>query len=152
MSLTACDRCAAPSDRRLLGENSMPKSQGLLGRRTFLLLAMAAATWGGPVRAALGPGPAPDAGLALAFKHRGHAIAIGRRYLGRYPDDPWPGVLARGLGRASPADPAAARLALSARVREDFERGDTVLLDGWVLARSEGRACAALALAADAAG
>lgn len=135
----------------------MPNPQGPLGRRTFLLLAVtaaAAAAWGGPVRAGLRaiPEPTPAAGLALAFKHRESAIAIGRRYLSRYPDDVRPAALAQDLRRDGTGDPAAARLALRARVRDDFARGDTVLLDGWVLAHSECQACAALALAAGAAG
>ncbi len=133
----------------------MPNAHGLLGRRT--LLAHAAAVTAACVLSApraLWPiaEPAPGAGLALAFKHRQSAIAIGRRYLSRFPDDAMPGVLARGLGPAGTGDPAAARAALRARVRDDFARGDTVLLDGWVLARSECHACAALALAAGAAG
>jgi hypothetical protein len=93
----------------------------------------------------------PGAGLAFAFRHPDSAIAIGRRYLSRYPDDAGARILADDLRRAGADDPAAARAALRVRVREDFERGDTVLLDGWVLARSECRACAAVALAVDAA-
>jgi hypothetical protein len=140
-----------PVDRGLLEENSMPRSQRLLGRRTFLLVATAAAAAWGSLRPALpgSPRPAPGAGLGLVFKHRDSAIAIGRRYLDRYPDDALPAVLAE---HANTGDPAAARSALRAGIRQDFERGDTVLLDGWVLARSECRACAALALAAGAAG
>ncbi len=126
------------------------KPFGELGRRTFLMVAAAAATCGGSVRAMLQPipEPGPDAGLGLVFKHRQSALAIGRRYLSRYPDDAGAQAFARDLRRAGAGDPTAARLALRARVREDFERGDTVLLDGWVLARGECQACAALALAA----
>jgi hypothetical protein len=132
----------------------MPNPFGELGRRTFLIVAAATAAWGGAVRATLRPIPQPTPGtvLAHAFKHRDSAIAIGRRYLNSYPDDALPAVLARDLRRAGAGDPAAARAALRAQVRQDFEHGDTVLLDGWVLARSECRACAALALAAGAAG
>jgi len=132
----------------------MSNAHGVLGRRAFLAHAAVAvaAVCGGWVPAALRPLPEAGAGLALAFKHRQSAIAIGRRYLSRYPDDALPGLLARGLQPADRGDPAAARAALRARVREDFERGDTVLLDGWVLARSECRACAALALATGAVG
>lgn len=130
----------------------MPNPLGQLGRRTFLLAAMAAAAVfgrGAPAWPRPTPEPAPDAGLALVFKHPDSAIAIGRRYLGRYPDGAASQALADELSRAGAGDPAAVRAALRARVRQDFERGDTVLLDGWVLARSECQACAALALAAD---
>ena len=128
----------------------MPNLQGLLGRRTFLSLAAGAAAWAGALPAMLRPLPEPPAGagLALAFKHRESAMAVGRRYLSRYPEDVRPRLLARDLRRAGAGDPATARSALRAQVRRDFERGDTVLLDGWILARSECQACAALALAA----
>jgi hypothetical protein len=126
---------------------------GGLGRRAFLTIAAAAGVAGfrgGTVRAGRPPvpQPGPETGLALAFRQRQSAIAIGRRYLSCYPGDPLPHRLAEALSRASTEDAAAARRALLARVRNDFERGDTVLLDGWVLSCSECRACAALALAA----
>jgi hypothetical protein len=126
---------------------------GELGRRAFLALAAAAAGCGVPLRAGRAQVPQSEsaAGLALVFKHRQSAIAIGRRYLSHYPDDALPHALAQAVLRGEGGTPAAARDALRARVREDFERGDTVLLEGWVLARSECQACAAIALAAGAA-
>ncbi len=130
----------------------MPNPFGQLGRRTFLLFATAAAAafgWRPPVWPQAAPEAASGAGLGFAFSHPDSAIAIGRRYLSRYPDHAGARALADELGRAGAGD--LARSALRARVREDFERGDTVLLEGWVLARSECRACAAVALAADAA-
>ncbi len=132
----------------------MPNPFGQLGRRTFLLLAAAAAAAFGrrpPAWPRATPEAAPGADLAFAFKHPDSAIAIGRRYLSHYPDGAGARALADDLRRAGAGDPTAARSALRVRVREDFERGDTVLLDGWVLARSECRACAAVALAAGAA-
>ena len=127
---------------------------GRVGRRTFLLTATAAtAAFGRPMPAWVRSPPeaAPGTSLVLLFNHRDSAIAIGQRYLSCYPDDGAPGELAADLHRASGGDPVAARTALRARVRQDFERGDTVLLEGWVLARSECHACAAVALAAGAA-
>jgi hypothetical protein len=126
---------------------------GGLGRRAFLTIAAAAGLGGlcgGTVLAGRPPVPQfrPEAGLALVFRQRQSAIAIGRRYLSCYPGDPLPHRLAKAQSRASTEDAAAARRALLARVRTDFERGDTVLLDGWVLSCSECRACAAFALAA----
>jgi hypothetical protein len=123
---------------------------GGLGRRAFLTIAAAVGIGefcGGAVRPPV-PQPGPDGGLALVFRQRQSAIAIGRRYLSCYPGDTLPHRLAEALSGASTEDAAAARRALLARVRNDFERGDTVLLDGWVLSRSESRACAAFALAA----
>lgn len=130
----------------------MPNPLRLLGRRTFLVVAAAAAI-GRPAFA--WPGPAPEAAPGIdpgfAFRRPGSAIAIGRRYLKRYPDDTASRALASDLRRVGAGDPEAARRALRARVRQDFARGDTVMIEGWVLARSECRACAALALAAGAA-
>ena len=125
---------------------------GQIGRRTFLRLASVAAALG-PLPAWAWPAPdaAPPAGLEQIFRHPDSAIVIGRRYLSRYPDEGPPEALAADLLRASGGGPAAARTDLRARVRQDFARGDTVLLDGWVLARSECHACAAVALAAGAA-
>jgi hypothetical protein len=126
---------------------------GGLGRRAFLRIAAAAGVgglFGGTVRVGRPPvpQPGPEAGLALVFRQRQSAIAIGRRYLSCYPGDPLPHRLAEALSRAGTEDAAAARRALLTRVRNDFERSDTVLLDGWVLSCSECRACAAFALAA----
>ena len=127
---------------------------GPVGRRRFLALASATtAALTAPAIALPGSAaePVSGAGLALAFRHQASAIAIGRRYLGHFPNDPRHEVLAEGRRLAGETDPAVARSALRARVKQDFERGDTVTLDGWILSRSECRACAALALAAEAA-
>jgi hypothetical protein len=127
---------------------------GPVGRRRFLALAGAttAALTTPPVAL---PGsaaePVSGAGLALAFRHQASAIAIGRRYLERFPSDPHREVLGEDRRLAGETDPTVARSALRARVKQDFERGDTVTLDGWILSRSECRACAALALTAGAA-
>ena len=132
----------------------MQRPFGQLRRRTFLLLATATAAafgWRPPAWSGAGPQVAPGDGLPFAFRHRDSVIAIGRRYLSRYPDAAGARILADEVRRAGGGDPAAARAALGARVREDFARGDTVRLEGWVLARSECRACAAVALAAGAA-
>ncbi len=40
-------------------------------------------------------------------------------------------------------------LALDRESQDEFERGETVIVDGWVLAKSEARFCAALALRAE---
>jgi hypothetical protein len=126
---------------------------GGLGRRAFLTIAGAAGIGGyrggtAPTGRPQVAQPGPEAGLTLVFRQRQSAIAIGRRYLSCYPGDPLPHRLAEALSRARTEDAAAARRALLARVRNDFARGDTVLLDGWVLSCSECRACAAFALAA----
>lgn len=70
-------------------------------------------------------------------------LVVGARYLATHPDDADPEALLAALPPVD-GDPTAAAAAL---VRSDFARGDTVVVDGWVLARSEARASAILALA-----
>jgi len=71
------------------------------------------------------------------------AIAmIGRRYLADHPDEADPGLLLRLL--PDPADDPIA--AASAVIAEEFRNGDTVSVAGWVLAASEARAAAVVAL------
>jgi hypothetical protein len=81
------------------------------------------------------------------------ARAIGTRYLQQSPDEARPEILARCLfpGTAGAAcGPAALdrlRQALDEQRRRDFTAGDTVLIDGWILARTEARLCALASLA-----
>jgi hypothetical protein len=138
----------APWARVRREKSSMSSPSGQASRRSFLGLAVAAAAaWPLPAWARLAPDPAPAADFGRVFEHLDSAILVGRRYLGRYPDEAAPRTLATELLRAGGADPGSVRAALRARIRQDFERGDTVLLGGWVLARSECHACAAVALA-----
>lgn len=67
-------------------------------------------------------------------------VVIGTRYRELHPDDD-PSVIGADL---PPDDPAAGLAALAQRVRADFAAGDTVDVDGWVLARTEARAAAVL--------
>ena len=68
-------------------------------------------------------------------------VVIGTRYRELHPDDDWNAV-----GEDLPRQDGARALdALTDRVRTDFETGDVVDVDGWVLARSEARAAAVLA-------
>lgn len=111
-----------------------------IGRRAFLggLVAAAAAALALPLLRALRRRPARAALPAAAPSDpvRESARIVGRAYLARFPQD---------------ADPVRLRCALAGpplaeRVRRDFERGDVVQLDGWVLSRSEARRCALEAL------
>jgi hypothetical protein len=125
---------------------------GQIDRRMFLSL-VSAALWTAakPAISWRNAEWTTNAGLTEVFSHRKSAIEVGRRYLSRYPEDTWPLILARDLGRTGGGGPRPARAALRARIRRDFELGNTVLLDGWILGRSECQACAALALAVGAA-
>lgn len=70
-------------------------------------------------------------------------LVVGTRYLATHPDE---NDLATLLAALPPVDDDPVTAA-AARLRDDFARGETVVVDGWVLARSEARAAAILALA-----
>jgi hypothetical protein len=72
---------------------------------------------------------------------------IGRRYLSAYPEEADVDHLRRALVGQSAAphtDQLEARLAQLRQ--QDFEGGEIAIVDGWILARTEARACALLTL------
>lgn len=71
---------------------------------------------------------------------------VGRAYLARFPHESSPALLKRSLGGGRTMGPADALAAAAARRSGDFARGDTVMVGGWLMARSEARACALAAL------
>ncbi len=82
---------------------------------------------------------APDDALA----------AVGRRYLRDHPDEADVAVLLDALpalGDAAPADPTTQLAVLRDQVAADYESGDVVEVDGWILALTEARAAALYAL------
>jgi hypothetical protein len=89
---------------------------------------------------------APWAPLAGDPRTRRSAAALGRAYLRRHPEEASAAGLALALERRLPGGMPPER-ALRRACAEDFAAGDTLRLDGWVLARSECRLCALLALA-----
>jgi hypothetical protein len=131
-------------------------------RRRFLLGACAAAV---PVALApLKPWRAivevtgsrtPAARLAGLLAHRDSARSLGRAALAVLPGATAPSALAAavlaGLPGGAPKLDAASdddlRAAVAVRVREDFEAGDTVQVDGWILSCTEARLCALAAIA-----
>lgn len=130
------------------------------GRRQFLCLSAStglasfalSCSWPG-VTAVLAmerpPGAARAAVPATLFKDPEGAAAVGRRYLALYPEDADADRLTSILfDRAVPpgASADALRATLSRRRQRDFAEGETVVVDGWLLARSEARACALSAL------
>ncbi len=77
------------------------------------------------------------------------ARAVGARYLAHYPGERQAGLLREALfANGLPTDPAALRRHIAALCRRDFAAGETVVVDGWILARSEARACALVSLGA----
>ncbi len=81
--------------------------------------------------------------LAL-FDDVGAAQVMGRQYLDSYPDEAdGDRILGEMVNDAGRARPIRGLEDMIARARErDFRRGDTVIIDGWVLARTEARVCA----------
>ena len=123
-----------------------------IGRRTLLqsglLAPLALGIAGLTPRRAGAQGPA--ARLVGIFRHQESARAVGRAYLRLAPEEADP---ARLLALIHPGDAAALaeaelRRAVAARQREDFACRRTVLLDGWVLSRTEARLCALAELTA----
>lgn len=112
-------------------------------RRRFLLSAMALA----PAAAWFTARPGFAQLVEGVFSDPGGARAVGRRHLAGDPDAE---AAARDLGArlraARPADPAELRRILAGYRQGDVARRDVVLVDGWVLLRTEAEACALLAL------
>ena len=97
-------------------------------------------------------------GLAEIRRHIRHALAaivdeeltpkmIGRRYLTLYPEEAdidhlWTRLA--GLSAPSSSDELGVRL--EKLRQQDFEEGEIAIVDGWILARTEARACALLTL------
>jgi hypothetical protein len=143
---------------------------GGIGRRALLrgtAGAAALATLAGTGAAARASAPlgtastaTPEARLAErlggVIARRASAARLGLAYLEGAPDEADAGLLARELagrlaadGRAldlldAPDEAIAERVA--ARCRADFAEDDTVRVGGWVLARTEARLCALVAL------
>ena len=113
--------------------------------------------------------PALIAGLAIALpslarpgvltnfdaliRHRASAERIGRRYLAMLPAATdrsrllaMSPVLVNALQAIRHRPEVAAGL-LRRAINDDFRRADTVTVDGWVLAATEARLCAVIALA-----
>jgi hypothetical protein len=113
--------------------------------------------------------PALIAGLAIALpwlahpgmhtnfdgliRHRASAERIGRRYLATLPaatDRSRLLAMSPAIGSALQAirhRPEVAAGLLRRGINDDFSRADTVIVDGWVLAATEARLCAVIALA-----
>ena len=86
----------------------------------------------------------PSSFRTLLFRDRvldkGPIRAFTDSYLSRHPEEARAGTLIPRLFGGQPAqDPAAIKDALRLRVREDFEQGRTVNLDGWLLSVTEVR-------------
>jgi hypothetical protein len=91
------------------------------------------------------PKPGPDLEPAIGSADHAALQRVGRRYLEVEPGDSDPARLARaldaaGIDRADAGVPSGLR---AAAIR-DYRSGDTVLLDGWLISRTEARYAALL--------
>jgi hypothetical protein len=123
----------------------MSRDATALMRRTLLRFLC-----GGTVLA-LGMGARPVSGEAGNDAMPSDAAAaferVGQRYLASAPAERDRAALAKQLGMAGiTADVLAHVHALEQAVRRDFERGDVLVLDAWILSRTELRAAALLAI------
>jgi hypothetical protein len=123
----------------------------MIGRRQLLqggLLAPLAFAGAGlaPRRAAA----SPAVRLVAVFREPESARVIGRAYLRQAPEEADSARLVALIhpGDCSSLGDAELRRAVIARQRADFGSGRTVLLDGWLLSRTEARLCALAALTA----
>ncbi|MDH5474800.1 MAG: hypothetical protein OEX22_03830 [Cyclobacteriaceae bacterium] len=69
-------------------------------------------------------------------------IAIGVAYLRQFPDENSEQILVDKLVNNILGNQKAGKL--NNQVRKDFETGNTVLIDGWMLSKTEARQCALL--------
>ena len=121
-------------------------------RRRFLHLASATAL--GALASGCASGRVYDA-VALSHPELLNALgservrAIGERYRATTPEERDGESLRAAIERARPFASrffGAASPPLADLVRHDFEQGRTVVVDGWVLARTEARQCALYSL------
>jgi hypothetical protein len=72
---------------------------------------------------------------------------IGRRYLSAHPEEADVDHLRRALvGQSAAPHTAQLEARLTQLRQQDFENGEIAIVDGWILARTEARACALLTL------
>ncbi|MGK2930314.1 MAG: hypothetical protein ACSLFO_12135 [Acidimicrobiales bacterium] len=133
----------SPSPRQRSTPQDLAGGGGSIGRRTLLAL------FGG---SALGllvgcrAGPSDEERACASIQDAipdvpAGLVAIGTRYRELHPDDDIHAV----ASGSSDGDPASILAQLIERVRADFDAGDVVDVDGWMLARTEARAAAVLA-------
>ncbi len=118
-------------------------------RQALVLLAGGAAVAGGGLAAITLVGDesadAPVSAAQTPPVPTGEVAVIGERYLVQFPDESSVAVLSQLVDLPRPGAPGAFAAARD-RLREELARGEVVSVDGWVLARTEARLCALVAL------
>jgi hypothetical protein len=130
--------------------------RGTFGRRRMLAILAASCAWFGVpgLRVLSGSGAADAAPLsptlAGLFTDRCSAEAVGAAYLRSVDDaEARPEWLVRSILGDGPAtmDQAELKRVIGTRIRRDFTENAVVMVDGWMLSRTEARLCALIALA-----
>lgn len=119
-------------------------------RRLIGIAALAALPGGAWLLDRFGGGESIAARLAGLIERRADARALGCAYLRLHPEEAAREPLLERLLPDIQRGSEVLRRLTTARLREaarrqrerDFARGDTVLIDGWILARTEARLCA----------
>jgi hypothetical protein len=96
-----------------------------------------------------GIGRSPDRDADQLWPSRLSTEKVGRLYLEQAPHERDAGFLTRAVfGDRMPSGSGEdVRRLVASRAREDFRRDDAVVIDGWIMARSEARFCALALLA-----
>lgn len=81
------------------------------------------------------------------FRDTEGARLLGRLYLRDHPDESDASALLNLLNVAAPLDATALRHRIAEQRMADFRSGHLISIEGWLLARTEARACALAALA-----
>ena len=77
-------------------------------------------------------------------------VTIGQKYVKQYPLEANISRLIKSIfGSRYPRDSKMLKISLSERISDDFRKGNIVIIDGWILARTEGRICALTAVLRD---
>lgn len=127
---------------------------GTFTRRRALALLVSACAWLGGLgtRGVSGIGSADAAPLAsplaMLFTDPRSAQAIGAAYLRTIDGAEVPSERMRRaiLGDGPTADAAELKRAIAVQIRRDFAEGAIVMVDGWMLSRTEARLCGLAAL------
>jgi len=121
--------------------------------RSLVALGICVYGWAAkPVSARIAPGKkaepvALERALAKLFAERDGACTVGYSYLALCPESARGAVeRARTLLGPNTHSTIALAEALTRQRQDDFARSETVILEGWVLARCEADLCAALVL------
>ena len=117
-----------------------------LSRREILSL-LGLGVPGLAVLQACGPGSDTVDRLQGFFPDRASAAEVGRAYLQRHPAESDVDTLVSSIVGDPPVSADDLVTDVLARHREDFARGRTVTVRGWVLSGTEARLCALAALA-----